>query len=303
MAFDLYFAGTGHRGVHEFLTSQGACRLFSQLIDRGGIKKFLDEDSFGAKLFVDSGAYTAYTKGVTVDVDEYIKYVESIIDKVTIFAQVDKIPGQFRKPKSNKDVLEAPYESWENYLYMRERCSQPDKLVPIFHQGENWKWLENMLEWTDSEGHHIPYIGISPAVDVPGIEDFLTKSFDIIEKSSNPHVKTHAFGMTRLNLLEKYPYTSADSTSWILNGAMGSILTPWGRVYVSDRREHDLNYIENQPLEAKQKIINYVEENGYTFEEVKESYFIRQLINIKYLLNWAANYEYKGYKSHHNRLF
>ena len=151
-----------------------------------------------------------------------------------------------------------------------------------------------MLEWTDNSGNHIPYIGISPAIDVPGIEKFLTKSFSIVKQSSNPKVKVHAFGMTQLKLLEKYPYTSADSTSWKLCAAMGSIYTPYGTFYVSDRGKYDKMYVKNQHIEAQKTINDYLASLGYTFEEVASSDTVRYIVNIKYLMNWAKNYTYKG---------
>lgn len=294
MAFDLYFAGARNRLADDYLLSVNANRLQSQLIDRTNIAEWCSKKSPESKLFVDSGAYTAYTKGISIDVDDYIEYINSISDKLTIFAQLDTIPGRFNQPKTKEDKLNAPRLSWENYLYMRKHLYEPDKLLPIFHQGEDYKWLINMLEWTDENGNHIPYIGVSPAVDVPGLETFLDTSFDIIEKSSNPNVKTHAFGMTQLKILEMYPYTSADSTSWKLSAATGSIYTPYGTIYVSERGKYDKNYIKNQPIEAQRVIENYLNSLGYSFEEVAIKDTARYIVNIKYLMNWAKNYTYKG---------
>ena len=303
MSFDLYFAGAKNKVADEYLLMHGGNRLQSQLIDRANIAEWCAKKTDKSKFFVDSGAYTAYTKGVVLDVDAYIDYLNSITDKLTIFAQLDTIPGRFNQPKTKEDRLNAPRLSWENYLYMRERLKEPDKLVPIFHQGEDYKWLVNMLEWTDSEQKHIPYIGISPAVDVRGLDEFLNKSFDIIEKSSNPNVKTHAFGMTQLRILEMYPYTSADSTSWKLSAAMGSIYTPYGAIYVSDRGINDPKYIKNQPVEAQKKLLEYLDSCGYTFEDVAKSDTARYVVNIKYLMDWAKNYTFKGRRTRKNQLF
>lgn len=296
LSFDLYFAGAKNKIADCYLLKNGANRLQSQLIDRTNIKEWCRQKSDESKLFIDSGAYTAYTKGVVIDVDMYIHYLNSITDKVTIFAQLDKIPGEYRKKKTKADILSAPAQSWENYLYMRKRLKEPEKLIPIFHQGEDYKWLENMLEWKDENGNHIPYIGISPAVDVPGLESFLDKSFDVVEHSSNPKVKTHAFGMTQLDILERYPYTSADSTSWKLSAAMGSIYTPYGIVYVSDRGKKDKSYILNQSKYAQDNLLSYIADCGYTFEDVANCDYVRYIINIKYLMDWAKNYKFKGRK-------
>lgn len=303
MSFDLYFAGAYNKHAEEYLIEHNGYRLQSQLIDRKNITYWCNHKSDKSKLFIDSGAYTAYTKGITISVDDYIDYLNSITDKCTIFAQLDTIPGRFNQPKTIEEVQKAPELSWNNYLYMRERLEEPEKLIPIFHQGENYKWLENMLEWTDSKGNHIPYIGISPAVDVPGLEDFLDKSFSIISKSSNPNVKTHAFGMTRLKILETYPYTSADSTSWKLSAAMGTIYTPYGQIYISDRRPFDPKYIKNQHSDGYDKIEKYINSLGFSFEEAENTDWARYIINIQYLLDWAKNYKFKGKKKYRKSLF
>ena len=303
MSFDLYFAGARHKLADAYLLEHNGNRLQSQLVDRNNIEIWCKEKTKKSKLFIDSGAYTAYTKGAEIDVDEYIKYLNSITDKCTIFAQLDKIPGRFNQPKTSEDVKNAPKQSWENYLYMRERLKEPKKLLPIFHQGENYKWLHNMLEWTDENGEHIPYIGISPAFDVPGLEYFLDRSFSIIQKSSNPKVKTHAFGMTRLKVLELYPYTSADSTSWKMCAAMGNIYTPWGTIYVGDRRPYDKDYYRNQPKQVQQKVDDYINQFGFPMKEVINDFGARAVINIRYLMDWASNYKYKGCKVRKRTLF
>ena len=294
MSFDLYFAGAKNKVADEYLLKHGANRLQSQLLDRNNIRDWCAEKYETSKLFIDSGAYNSYTKGISIDVDDYIDYLNSISEKCTVFAQLDTIPGRFGVPKTVEEKLNAPKLSWENYLYMRKKLSEPNKLIPIFHQGEDYKWLWNMLNYVDEEGNHIPYIGISPAVDVPGLEEFLTRSFDIISMSNNPNVKTHAFGMTQLKILEMYPYTSADSTSWKLSAAMGSIYTPYGAVYVSERGKYEKNYIKNQPIDAQKNLIAYIEECGYSFDDVAKFDYARYVVNIKYLMDWAKNYKFKG---------
>ena len=303
MTFDLYFAGARNKHADKYLLEHDANRLQSQLIDRINIKEWCANKSAKSKLFIDSGAYTAYTKGISISVDDYIDYLNSISEKCEIFAQLDTIPGQMGRPKTLAERLSAPKLSWENYLYMRSRLKEPKKLIPIFHQGEDYKWLWNMLEWVDENNEHIPYIGISPAVDVPGLEYFLTKSFSIISMSSNPTVKTHAFGMTQLKMLELYPYTSADSTSWKLSAAMGSIYTPWGTIYVSKVKAKDPKYILNQPEEAQKKLFAYIEKLGYSFDEVASHDVPRYIMNIKFLMHWAETYEFKGGGITRNSLF
>lgn len=300
MSFDLYFAGGQNRMLYDWLAQNNGCKLFSQVSDRSDIEYWCSKDS--GKLFIDSGAYTVYTKNIDLDVDEYIKYINSIDEHLTIFAQVDKIPGVYGQPKTKEQILEAPELSWKNYCYMRERVKSPDKLLPIFHRRENWKYLHQMLE-TTFDGKHIPYIGLATTTDstVKEKEEWFNKCFDIIKKSSNPNVKTHAFGMTSLRLLEQYPFTSADSTSWIMVGANGNIMTPFGLMTVSDSQSHLKNHISNNIGEEKLK--KYLQSIGIELYLVKTDYKYRMLANLIYLKNWADNYVYKCSSINRKKLF
>lgn len=306
--FQLYFAGSQNKMAEAYLRKSGANRLASQLLDRNVIAGWIEGRSRGecqGYLFIDSGAFSAHTRGAELDVDAYIDYLNSIDDELHIFAQVDKIPGVFRQPKTKEQRAEAPEISWKNYLYMREKLKSPKKLLPIFHQGEEYRWLENMLEWTDENGEHIPYIGISPANDQPvkEKEKFISRCFQIIKQSSNPNVCTHAFGMTSLRVLERYPFTSADSTSWIMNGANGSIMTKYGSVTISSGRLNAPDHILKMPKEAQKEIQRYVESHGYTMQSLSDDYRQRVIFNIQYLLEWAQNYEYRPASARRRPLF
>lgn len=305
--FQLYFAGSQNKLAEAYLRANGCNRLASQLIDRIVITNWIQAREQGeatGNLFIDSGAFSAHTRNAELDVDEYINYVNSIDDHVHIFAQVDKIPGVFAQPKTREQLLEAPEISWENYLYMRNKVNSPDKLLPIFHQGEEFKWLENILE-AKFDGKPIPYIGISPANDKPVKEKevFIEKCFKIIANSSNPDVDTHAFGMTSLNVLERYPFTSADSTSWIMNGANGSIMTKYGSVTLSSGRTHAPDHLFKMPKAAQEEIQQYVETHGFDMKELSEDYKQRILFNILYLSEWAKNYQYRPSKVIRKSLF
>lgn len=296
--FQLYFAGGWNKEVDKFLQKHNLNRLGSQLGERPLFEEWMSAKKEGCTghLFVDSGAWSAHSKGVELDIDEYINYVNSHDEYFYIFAQGDTIPGKFRQVKTYEDRMNAPEKSWQNYLYMVERVKSPEKLLPIFHQGEEFKWLQNMLDFTDSNGNHIPYIGLSPANDsgVPMKVEFLRRCFDVIEHSNNPNVRTHAFGMTSLDVLEKFPLTSADSTSWIMCAANGSIYTPFGTIPISAKSVSQGHY--NTLGKVEQNVIkDYIENLGYTIEQVSEDYKARMQINILYLIDWMKNYTCKPY--------
>ena len=204
MIFDLFLASFDDNKIIGDAWKNDWPLLYSQINNRGVLMKRFDAPTNG-KLLVDSGAHSAHTKGIQLDLEEYIGFSNEHMDKITLYVQVDKIPGVYLMPKTPKDFTEAPELSWENYLYMREKSKDPDKLIPVFHMGEDMKWLRNMCDYRFSDGSHIPYIGLSPRGDVSlqAKYDFSAECFGVIQSSTNPKIKTHAFGATSLEMLEK----------------------------------------------------------------------------------------------------
>ena len=274
-------------------------RLLSFYLNKPVIKRWTEK---GEHVFLDSGAYSAHTKGAQIDVDSYIDYINGLDDTFTCYAQLDTIPGVFRKPKTKEQLLEAPEVSWKNYIYMRERVKSPDKLLPIFHQGEDWHNLTRMLDYEP----RIDYMGISPANDVATTikEGWIRECFKIIEKSKNPLIKTHAFGMTSLRLLERFPFYSADSTSWIMYAVNGMIMTQYGPLVASDRKVKDPGHILNLHPDMGKELEEYIFELcGWTRQELADDYKKRLMYNVLFFKRWADNYTYKPKTVSQARLF
>lgn len=308
----LYYASMNDSKIAPWFYENDCPLLYSQINDRGTLKRrFSEPPKTNGNLFVDSGAHSAHTKGIKLDVDEYIGFVNDNIDKITIYVQVDKIPGVYRKPKTVKDWLEAPAMSWENYKYMHDRSKDPSKLVSVFHQGEDFKWLRNMCDYEFEDGTKIPYIGLSPRGDVSldAKYDFCARCFSVIQSSSNPHVKTHAFGATSLKMLEKLPFYSADSTTWVLVAAFGQVWVPstlFGdsenvgvKLGISEENKAhptstQVYWYENK--EIRDKLDEYFDSIGTSAEKLSKSHSERSLASAKFCQNWVKNYQYSGLK-------
>lgn len=307
MGFNLYLAGGGSTQIEPKLREYGCQRLYSQVNERKHGEKLIaySRDVKHIDLFVDSGAYSVHTRGIELDVDEYIDFVNKNAGMHQAIAQVDKIPGELNKPKTLQQLAEAPELSWQNYLYMREKVIDVDRLLPIFHQGEDFKHLHRLLEWTDEKGNHIPYIGISPANDVSMKQrmNWFSVVFRIIQKSSHPNVKTHAFGCTSFDALDKFPFYSADSTAWVLRAAFGTIFTPAGDVVLSDVRSDVPGHFDKLAPQAQEKVAQQLEGYGVTVDECRVDGKARALNNALYMTDWARNYKFKGTKSFQKKLF
>lgn len=298
MPFNLYFAGARSKREEDMMTELNVLRLLSFHTDKRLIER---HSANGRMIFLDSGAFSAHTKGVQIDVDEYIAYINEHDHILTTFAQLDTIPGEFRKPKTKEQLEEAPELSWQNYLYMVEKVKSPEKLQPIFHQGEDFKHLERMLNHEPK----IQYLGLSPANDVPTPQrvTFLEKCFEMIKKSKNPDVKTHAYGMTSLKHLEYLPLYSADSTSWLQTGVNGGIMTQYGVLLLSENQKKDKDHILNMTPEFRDKIKQEIVDAGFDFNLMIEDTKERNAWNIFFLQKWADKYELKKKKVAQTKLF
>lgn len=252
------------------------------------------QDNRVHKLFIDSGAYSAWTRGVEIDVDEYIDWINERADYIDLFGQIDVIPGDKVHGATLEQVRVAAEKTWENYLYMRERVKYPERLLYTFHVGEPIQYLEQALEWKDSQGDLIPYIALGGMVGKSESirRSFLDSCFDVIRRSSNPNVKVHAFGMTSFKLLSNYPITSADSTTWIMTGANGGIMTDVGTVIVSEQRSNQSNHYSHLPKHLQKEFEETIAEYGFTLDELSYSRHKRIIFNARYMTKKASELVY-----------
>ena len=299
MAFDFYFTGVpANSDIATFLIENDACILLSQLNERNNIYKWINrlkDTNSKCKLFIDSGAFSAWTKGKSIDVDEYINFINTYKDYLSICASVDNIPGEPRSAHvaSEEEVNESAQKSWDNFLYMRSKMINPDLLLCTFHCGESWDYLKQILNYKDDHGP-IKYIGFGGLVGKTEniINDFCDKAFRIIKNSDNPNVKVHAFGMTRLNYLNEYPFTSADSTSWLQTANFGNIIINSKTVCLSDRKLMSDDNILNKNTALKEDVSSIVNKYGYTIEDLSQDTNKRLMFNVRSLYEWADSYEY-----------
>lgn len=302
-----FFSGSLTQEMHDMLLAMPNFEpidiLISQL-DRSAIPKAIQwkHDGFCRTLFIDSGAFSIHTGNAHTTVDEYIDYVNSIDDDIDIFAQLDTIPGKFGQPKSKEDYEESARKSWENYLYMRDRVKSPHKLMPVFHFGESFAALSNMLEWRSASGDRLDYVGISPANDVSQSEKnvYLQEVADHIAKSSNPNVKTHLYGMTSLDALSKYPCYSADSISHrLISGYCKILSTHFGVISVSKRSrtsksKSNMSFLDTADEYNLNLLKKEIEDLGFTLEQIQDSSAARVVMtmhNIRKLTSDKLKYD------------
>lgn len=230
-----------------------------------------------AKIMLDSGAFTLYQKykknnEVLPDevlqqyVDDYIDFLNEWGEDLFCFVAVDSVPDP-----TNVDQSFAQ-KTWDNYLYMYSKLKESvrDKLIPVFHYGEDFKWLRNMLEYRHEDGSPVDYIGL--AISLEGTRKVRItwgqECMKIIERSSNPNVKTHAFGVGVKSVLDNINVTSTDATSWVKRAAYGMISIDDKTIYVSDIQKKKLcgNHYGERSMAFQEEVEKIIKDRGFRFD-------------------------------------
>lgn len=233
-------------------------------------------------LFLDSGAYSAFTQNIQIDIKEYISFIKEHQDCINVYA--------------NLDVIGSAEGTWKNQLIMEKAGLKP---LPVYHFKEPVAWLLKYLD----RGYD--YLAIGGLVKAGNILPFLDTIFSehLCDPAGMPKLKIHGFGLTSLKLMLRYPWFSVDSTSWVLTGRMGSIFMPsmragkfiydensW-KIVVSNRspstKEAGQHYTTLTMLERK-VVDRYLEEKGYLMGK-SEFKTVSQTYELQENERWADN--------------
>jgi hypothetical protein len=169
-------------------------------------------------LMIDSGAFSAFMKGEKVNLADYIAFLKANSQWIRTYVSLDVIPGSPEHPPTDRERELAAIRSHANQQEMKAHGLTP---LPVFHQGEAIYWLERMLR--DGER----YICISPREQSRRTEQrrWMDKAFAVLKGTG---VKTHGLGVTRSDFMQRYPWTSVDSSTWSKSAGYGRILLPKG---------------------------------------------------------------------------
>lgn len=234
-----------------------------------------------AGIFMDSGAFSAYMKNTSVDLDKYIQFLHENKHLFEVYCSLD--------------VIGDPKATWDNFKKMEDAGLQP---LPVFHIGDPEECLHKCLEYDYFCLGGVASVGAS-SLRVP----FLDRAFTIIcDKDGMPRSKVHGLGMTSFELIRRYPFYSVDSTSWAMSAAMGGVWIPCksddgsydfsknpNLINFSSREESDKKkgkHFEAIGEDYKNYILCYLSGIGFDIDKIKENYIDRASANVSFLIEF-----------------
>lgn len=239
----------------------------------------------GVKVFLDSGAFSAFSMGVKVDLGKYCDYILRNLDII------EHIDGQ--PLASVLDAIGDADGTWRNQQAMEDRGVRP---LPCYHYGEPVE----VLEYYIANYSYITIGGMVP-ISTPQLKLWLDRLWAdyLTDDKGHPLVKVHGFGLTSLPLMMRYPWYSVDSSTWVQWAANGMVLVPGqvGQVDVSSmssRKKIRGQHMDSvSPLET-QAIEQSIRAVGVDPDRLRELYYSRWAFNAFAFPYYARSKEFDG---------
>ncbi len=312
-AVNYYFSGIGNFSVEQKEKLSLACEYRLQSCHKEYMNQTRDWCFYASQhknqveIMLDSGAFTAWNKGKTVELKPLIEAYGEIIEKYEHglrkiwLINLDKIPGERGRTASKAEIEEAIEESDRNFEILVKEFG--NRVLPVFHQNESRERLHDVCQMAD-------YICVSPRNDV-GEKHRISWAAEVhtLLSKQQRKIRTHGLATTGMHMLRNVDWYSADSAWWLQTAINGSIfyLSHDGdlrTIQVSDRagaRKDAGQHYTTIPKPMQEFIDSRLAIHGFTIKDVAEHHTPRFIACIYEVIEWLKVGQVKPL--HHVGLF
>ena len=308
-----YFSGIGNFTVEQKERLSLACAFRLQSCHKEYMNQTRDwlyyasQHKGKVEILLDSGAFTAWTKGKSIELQPLIDVYGELIEKhehslkKIWLINLDKIPGERGRTAGPAEIDDAIKESDANFEVLYKHFGE--RVLPVFHQNESKERLHEVCQMAD-------YICISPRNDV-GEKHRVSWAAEVhtLLAKEPKRIKTHGLATTGMNMLRNVEWFSADSAWWLQVSINGSIfyLHDCGdlrTIQVSDRgnaKKDAGQHYSTLPKAIQEFIDSRLAIHGYTYKDVSEHHNPRFMVCILEVIEWLKIAQVKPL--HHVGLF
>jgi hypothetical protein len=272
-----------------------------------------DAHDYPEYIMLDSGAFTGWNKGHPVTIDEVREQYDAFLEiagdmfKEIWLINLDKIPGERGRDPTPDEFVEAIEVSDRNYETLVAEYG--DRVLPVFHQGEDRTRLHQCAAMVDGKSD---YICVSPRNDVAEIHRVRwSEEYHSYLHEEYPFCNTHGLATTGVEMIRRVPWYSGDSAAWVQHGGFGMIdivhesqtgkRARYKNYFITSGHGHDRTLgkhvcnLNDQDLSVvKERVSRY----GFTLEELAKEKGGSRLRNLVCMGEIAAYAEWSEGTTH-----
>lgn len=244
------------------------------------------------EVMLDSGAFTAWTKGHKLTVADLIAVYDDTMRKLNPKLQVwlinlDVIPGEPGRVPGPAEMQRALDEGDKNYAILKKRYGS--RVLPVYHQTEGIARLRAVVGMND-------YIGLGFRQDF-GEQERVRHAEEVLAEIAGK-VRTHGLATTGYKMLARTNFDSVDSATWLYIAAMGGVMLVRDDGDVSSvaissssprQREMRDHYSTLDPAEQKLMQARMLDAQ-VTLEQLQTDLSYRILFNAHQMREWLKSY-------------
>lgn len=214
-----YFSGDYYDEAERYLIEKKACRLlsFAYLRKVFSYLKLVDEMGVtGLDIMIDSGAFTVWNAGGSVDLLQLMDFQKKLVDMYSdkhnfVFISLDVIPGSVGVTPTQQQIEESVHRSVENFHTMKGTGID---VLPVYHSGED-DWVKRHYM------EHCDYLCLSMSQNLSEKQRVTWAMENQVDG-----FKMHGLAATGAKMMRYVDWYSIDSAGWIMVSAMGGIMVP-----------------------------------------------------------------------------
>ena len=195
---NVYFVTTGLKEEVEVIKKVRPPRLLCSYwyFKNRSLREFVKDLGYTPEIMLDSGAFSAFTKGKSISLPEYMNYITVNAEAISHYISLDVIKDDF---------ITRMY-----YSIMRGKGFKP---IAVYHYGESIDSLRFYIE----QGEKIIALGATvPIADKGKVAEWCK---DLREQF--PELQFHLLGSSSSKVLECGALESCDSSTWYMQAVNG----------------------------------------------------------------------------------